>query len=470
MKHANIIKSTFAAVALLPAAVSWADTWKDLDTGYTWTYTASGGAASVYKGSWVAAVSPEPTAALTIPSRLGGKTVTCIGPSAFYYCSGLTSVTMPNGVSSIGASAFSGCSGLVSVKIPGSVTSIGEWAFSGCSGLTGVTIPNGVRSIGAAAFSGCIGLASMTIPNGVTSIGSAAFYGCSGLASVAMPNSVKSIGTSAFSSCSGLTSVTVPDGVTSIEGSVFMDCIGLVSATIPNSVTRIGNSAFSGCSGLTSVSIPRSVKSIGDFAFYGCGSLTSVYVSIGDADRVKRLMENSGFDTTGVSFVCLPYKVTFGKNSGTGGDNYVTATYGSAMPTPRTAPTRTGWAFGGYWDTLAQDENGNPKGKQYYDANMKSVRAWDKKGESTLWAKWTVRVTLGKNGGTGGDSYVTVTYNQPFPKRTMPTKSGYTFGGYWISSSSKTGQCYEADGTGTSTMKWTTGGTPAIWALWTANP
>ena len=97
---------------------------------------------------------------------------------------------------------------------------------------------------------------------------------------------------------------------------------------------------------------------------------------------------------------------------------------------------------------------------------MKSVRNWDKTEPITLWAKWTVRVTLGKNGGTGGDSVVTVIKGQSFPKRTMPTKSGYKFGGYFVSASSKTGQCYNADGTGTASMKWTTGGTPTIWALW----
>ena len=98
---------------------------------------------------------------------------------------------------------------------------------------------------------------------------------------------------------------------------------------------------------------------------------------------------------------------------------------------------------------------------------MKSVRNWDKTTAATLWAKWTVRVKLGKNGGTGGDSYVTVIKGQSFPKRTMPKLTGYAFGGYWISASSITGRCYNADGTGTSSMKWTTGGTPTIWALWT---
>ena len=141
------------------------------------------------------------------------------------------------------------------------------------------------------------------------------------------------------------------------------------------------------------------------------------------------------------------YKVTFGKNGGTGGDNYVTATYGQPMPTPRTAPTLSGYTFGGYWDTLALDEKGNPKGKQYYDANMKSVRAWDKTSATTLWAKWTNKVTLGKNGGTGGDNYVTCTKGQPMPKRTMPTKSGYVFDGYWTTTGTGGVKYYNADGT-----------------------
>ena len=87
------------------------------------------------------------------------------------------------------------------------------------------------------------------------------------------------------------------------------------------------------------------------------------------------------------------------KNGGTGGDNYVTATYGAAMPTPRTAPKLSGYTFAGYWDTLALDAKGNPKGKQYYDKDMKSVRKWDKTSAATLWAKWTNKVTLGKNEG-----------------------------------------------------------------------
>ena len=81
--------------------------------------------------------------------------VTSIGGSAFYYCSGLTSVTIPNSVTSIGSSAFYDCSGLTSVSIPNSVTSIGSYAFSACSGLTSVTIGSGVKTIESYSFANC---------------------------------------------------------------------------------------------------------------------------------------------------------------------------------------------------------------------------------------------------------------------------------------------------------------------------
>ena len=210
---------------------------------------------------------------VTIPNS-----VTSIGNRAFSYCSGLTSVTIGNSVTSIGNEAFSYCSSLTSVAIGNSVASIGDNAFKKCSGLTSVTIPNSVTSIGNQAFSGCSGLTSVTIGNSVTSIGDYAFDGCSGLTSVTIPNSVTSIGNSAFNGCSGLTSVTIGNSVTSIGSSAFYKCTGLTSVTIPNSVTSIGDMSFYNCSGLTSVTIPSSVTSIGGSAFYGCSGLTSVTI------------------------------------------------------------------------------------------------------------------------------------------------------------------------------------------------
>jgi len=203
--------------------------------------------------------------------------VRSIGDWAFYSCSGLTSIEIPNSVTSIGSSAFEGCSGLTSIEIPNSVTSIGNYAFHGCSGLTNVEIPNSVTSIGNYAFDGCSGLTSIEIPNSVTSIGNSAFGGCSGLTSIEIPNSVTSIGDWAFYNCSGLTSIEIPNSVTNIGNYAFGVCSGLKSIEIPNSVTSIGDHAFYYCSGLTSVEIPNSVTSIGNYAFQGCSGLTEIH-------------------------------------------------------------------------------------------------------------------------------------------------------------------------------------------------
>ena len=209
---------------------------------------------------------------VTIPNS-----VTSIGDYAFKGCSNLTSVTIPNSVTSIGDYTFSGCSGLTSVTIPNSVTNIGDHAFFDCKVLTSITI-NSVKRIGDGAFEFCSGLTSITIPNSVTSIGERVFYACSGLTSITIPNSVTSIGNSAFSGCSGLTSITIPNSVTSIGSSAFFGCSGLTSITIPNSVTSIGDRTFYNCSGLTSVTIPESVTSIGGYAFSGCQELESITI------------------------------------------------------------------------------------------------------------------------------------------------------------------------------------------------
>ncbi len=158
-------------------------------------------------------------------------------------------------------------------------------AFYGCSGLTSITIPNSVTSIGNQAFSGCSGLTSITIPSSVTNIGLSAFEGCSGLTSITIPNSVTSIGNHAFRGCSGLTSITIPNSVTSIEDNAFYGCSGLTAITIPSSVTNIGWSAFEGCSGLTSVvSEIEEPFTFGKYAFYDIFSNCVLTVPYGTKD------------------------------------------------------------------------------------------------------------------------------------------------------------------------------------------
>ena len=210
---------------------------------------------------------------------------------AFNYCTELTSITIPNSVTSIGVGAFYGCTELTSIIIADGITSIGSFAFYGCTGLTSIVIPGSVTSIENFAFCGCTGLTSIIIADGITSIGSSAFNGCTGLTSIVIPGSVTSIETDVFDGCIGLKKIIVSESNTvynSVEGVLFSkDCTELIAYpnaksniyTLPNSVTSIGEAAFYGCTGLTSIVIPNGVTSIGDYAFSGSTKLKEFIVS-----------------------------------------------------------------------------------------------------------------------------------------------------------------------------------------------
>ncbi len=289
--------------------------------------------------------------------------VTSIGDGAFRWCSGLTSVTIPNSVTFIGQWAFYKCSGLTSITIPSSVTSIGELAFSGCSGLTSVTIPISVKTIGESAFNGCENLSSVTIANGVTSIGVAAFQLCTSLTSLTIPSSVTAIAEDAFQGCSGLQSIvidkgntvydsredcnaiiktsdnelisgctnsTIPNSVTKIGQSAFKNCKGLRSVRIPNSVVSVGQFAFQGCSGMTSITIPNSVTSIGSYAFGWCSGLTSITIP----DGVSSIDEFVFYECSGLTSVTIPNSVTtIGDQAFSGCIGLTSVTIGSKVKT-----------------------------------------------------------------------------------------------------------------------------------------
>ena len=152
------IKTWLTTIAVLLCSISASAHDFEVD-GIYYNITSDATVEVTFRGSLYNSYHREYSGDVLIPSIVtySGKeySVTSIGKSAFIYCDGLTSVTIPNSVTSIGGGAFKDCSGLTSVTIPNSVTSIGEDAFNGCSGLTSVTIGNSVRSIGEEAFCDC---------------------------------------------------------------------------------------------------------------------------------------------------------------------------------------------------------------------------------------------------------------------------------------------------------------------------
>ena len=232
--------------------------------GITWKYEIIQGGASLYcecTGSSTyycyPAIPTTTKGAVSIPTTLGGYSVKSIGNYAFYNCTNITSVIIPN-----------------------SVTNIGSYAFGGCSGLTSVTIPDSVTDIGSSAFSGCRGLTSVTIPDSVTDIGSYAFYGCRGLTCVTIP-SRWALSTVFTNSCTKITSVAVPYGSDDVVDEAFKGCVSLTSISIPDSVTSIGDEAFYNCTSLQQLTIPEVVTSYGVNCFEGCPAYTlSLYRAI----------------------------------------------------------------------------------------------------------------------------------------------------------------------------------------------
>ena len=183
--------------------------------------------------------------------------MTWIGSSAFSGCTSLTSITIPDGVTSIGNWAFKDCTSLASVTIPSSVTETGYCSFIGCTSLTAINVATGNQNY--VSVNGVLYNKDKTaiicypagkkdknykMPDGVTSMGVYAFSGCANLTNITIPDSVTGIGDSAFSGCTSLTGITIPDSVEFIGYEVFFDCMNLTGITIPSSVTRIRNHAF----------------------------------------------------------------------------------------------------------------------------------------------------------------------------------------------------------------------------------
>ena len=201
------------------------------------------------------------------------ETVLSIGNEAFNHCTGLTTLTIPNSVISIGNSAFANTFSLTSMTIPDNVVTFGNEVFRN-SGVSDVTLGNGINSIGSNTFNYCTNLTTVTLGNGITSIGEQAFMWCENLTSINIPATLTSLAKNAFAYCESLTSIELPSTLTSIAEQAFISCASLPSVIIPEGITRIEASTFRGCSSMIYVEIPESVTYIGTGAFAECTSMT----------------------------------------------------------------------------------------------------------------------------------------------------------------------------------------------------
>ena len=270
-------------------------------------------------------------------------TVTSISDSAFYACSGLTSISIPANVMDVGYDAFKECTALTSVTIKDGHQPLlfktdlynteqgffysspletiymgrditasaceyyaGEYVspFRGNATLSSVIIGDKVKEVLHKAFFQCPNLVSVSIGENVKTIRERAFANCTSLASVSIPDSVETIGLCAFNGCTGLTSLTIGSGVKKMDMFAFAWCSNLASLTIKEGVEEIGWSAFIGCSGLTAVVIPNSVKVIGQNAFERCINLTSVSIGQG-----VTYIGASAFNQCGFTSVVIPKRL-----------------------------------------------------------------------------------------------------------------------------------------------------------------
>ncbi len=442
----TVFRLALAVAGAVVALSSSAETAKV--NGVDWEYYVWGDGASIDR------VPQSVKGPVSIPSSLGGYKVTEIDWGAFEDCTGIKSVTVPQGVTLIDNNAFRNCTGLASVVIPGTVTVIGWSAFEGCTGLKSVSLSTGLLTIENSAFEGCTGLKSLSLPSSVTSIGWDAFSGCSalstlnipktmtsigdyafrdctGLTKATIPEGVTSIGDGAFDGCTGLSSVTIPEGVTKIGDHAFAECSSLVSIAIPSTVTSIGVGAFSECTGLTSVIIPESVTSVGMHAFFWCSSLESLYLPKRFKDKTSDWAVPSTCQLFfGSQTATRTYTVKFAANGGKLPKGKKMAAqkiaYGKAVKLRKNVFVRTGYVFAGWAKSK--------KGAVAYAnaAKVKNLRAAGKTVTLyAVWARKTYKVAFYANGGKGRMAAQKMTYGKAKKLSANKfTRKGYVFRGW----------------------------------------
>lgn len=228
-----------------------------------------------------------------------------IAEAAFFECTELEGVTIPESVDYIGASAFRDCHNLAEIVLPENMEVIGEWAFRECD-FSEIHIPKGLTYIADNTFDACVKLTNIVIPDGVTSIGMNAFDGCKNMLSIEIPDSVTYIGSFAFAECSKLTEINIPDKVTVLKKYVFGGCDGFVEFEIPDTITEIENGAFFACENLVSVKLPEKLTAIRVSVFELCKSLSAIEIP----DGVTVIEDYAFAECKKVSEIVIPKSVT----------------------------------------------------------------------------------------------------------------------------------------------------------------
>lgn len=205
---------------------------------------------------------------ITIP-----ETVTTIAGAAFWESS-LSEITIPTSVTTIGESAFENTN-LTEIVIPESVISLGDDVLSLCASLESVTLNNNPTAIPARMVSGCTSLAGMTIPATVTKIGEFAFSECAALEDISLPSGVTEIGRFAFAYTPELKLLPLPETVTSVGHGVFYQS-GIEEASLPEAITVIPDGMYQCCASLREFEISNTVTEIEQEAFYWCFALDKI--------------------------------------------------------------------------------------------------------------------------------------------------------------------------------------------------
>ena len=430
--------------------------------GITWTYTVNDDRQAIIGAGQERAIPQSTAGDITIPTKLGGCPVVGIGDSAFWGCSKITSITIPDGVTNVDARAFAHCSELKSILVKTGnssfksvsgflLTKDGKTLVAGVNGK--VKIPDGVTSIGPHAFIQRANLTSVTIPSGVTNIGIYAFYYCSRLTSVTIPDGVTNIEDFAFTYCSALTSMTIPDGVTRIRKSTFLHCYSLTSVTIPASVTSIGVEAFTDCRSLSDVycyADPATLVWDDASNDFKSDKSTKVHVSAAHLSTYKSKF-GATVNATFVGDLDI-FTVKFNANGGTASETSRKVKKGNAL---RSLPdaTKKGYKLKGWYTKKSG-------GSQILTTTKVTKNV-------TYYAHWTANkytIKFNKNGGTGTMKKRSATYGKTVTLRANAfKKSGYKFAGWAKTKNGKVAYKNKAKVKNLTTVN---GRTVTLYAVW----